>query len=329
MGRIRFGGILGDMHPQLQAIEATHGVFLRSEILALGYRDEHITRFTRRGIWIRVRRGAFVSGETWRAASEADRYRIFCSAALRQARTLVVASHTSAVAFHDGPLWGLDLDISHLTRTDGRTGRKEAHIQQHRGAIAEGDVMAHGPFQVMTPTRTALELTTVAPLDPCLCVMNDFLHRKLTTQEALEQRYATMHHWPESLKGDIVLRLADPRIESVGETRTFLVIWREGLPAPEPQYEIFDEYGNLVARVDFAWPEHGIFLEFDGREKYLQYRREGESVHDAILREKRREELICQITGWRCIRVVWADLERPGVLGMRLRNLFAISTTVA
>ena len=30
-----------------------------------------------------------------------------------------------------------------------------------------------------------------------------------------------------------------------------------------------------------------------------------------MLREKHREELICGLTGWRCIRIVWADLYHP------------------
>ncbi|UMG91172.1 hypothetical protein [Nocardioides sp. TF02-7] len=64
-----------------------------------------------------------------------------------------------------------------------------------------------------------------------------------------------------------------------------------------------------------------MFLEFDGREKYLKHRRPGESIEDAVLREKRREDLICQLTGWRCIRITWADLERPGVVAQRIRNL--------
>ncbi len=78
-----------------------------------------------------------------------------------------------------------------------------------------------------------------------------------------------------------------------------------------PNYEVFDSAGRLIARVDFAWPEFGVFLEFDGKEKYLKYLREGESVVDAVRREKKREEQICRATGWRCIRITWADLYTP------------------
>ena len=30
-----------------------------------------------------------------------------------------------------------------------------------------------------------------------------------------------------------------------------------------------------------------------------------------MLREKRREERVAELTGWRCIRITWADLAYP------------------
>ena len=64
-----------------------------------------------------------------------------------------------------------------------------------------------------------------------------------------------------------------------------------------------------------------MFVEFDGREKYWKHRREGESLEDYLVREKRREELICQLTGWVCIRITWADLAAPDLLARRVRKL--------
>ena len=69
------------------------------------------------------------------------------------------------------------------------------------------------------------------------------------------------------------------------------MFWRGGLPKPLSQYAVVDGHGRTVARLDFAWPEFGVFLEFDGKEKYTKYLKEGESVVDAVLREKKREEL--------------------------------------
>ena len=101
------------------------------------------------------------------------------------------------------------------------------------------------------------------------------------------------------------------------------MFWRGGLPMPVPQYQVVNGFGIAVARVDFAWPELGVFLEFDGREKYTKYLKEGASVVDAVLREKKREELICRITGWRCIRLTWADLYRPRETVDYIRSVLA------
>ncbi len=174
-----------------------------------------------------------------------------------------------------------------------------------------------------SPARTVLDVTTIAGVEPALCVANYFLHAGLTDGEQLTTRYCGMEHNPFTLRTDLVLRLADGRIESIGESRTFYLCWRHGLPAPRPQWVVRDEHGQEVARLDFAWPERRVWLEFDGREKYSRYLRPGESVADAVLREKRREDLVRELTGWRCVRITWADLADPVRLATRLRDLLA------
>ena len=41
-----------------------------------------------------------------------------------------------------------------------------------------------------------------------------------------------------------------------------------------------------------------------------------------MVREKQREDMICRLTGWRCIRVVWADLYTPQQTAARIRAMF-------
>ena len=72
-----------------------------------------------------------------------------------------------------------------------------------------------------------------------------------------------------------------------------------------------------------------MFLEFDGRIKYERLRREGETLEDVILREKRREERICLQTGWVCIRITWEDLARPAVTARRIRAILQSRRPVA
>jgi len=102
-------------------------------------------------------------------------------------------------------------------------------------------------------------------------------------------------------------------------------VWSQGLPAPEVNYPIFDENGVEVARVDLAWPAYGLFLEFDGKVKYEGLLRDGERASDVVVREKQREDMICRLTGWHCIRVVWADLYTPRQTADRVREMFRLT----
>jgi hypothetical protein len=72
-----------------------------------------------------------------------------------------------------------------------------------------------------------------------------------------------------------------------------------------------------------------VFLEFDGRAKYSAYLKPGEDPTDRMLAQQRREEAICRATGWVCIRITWADLERPEATARRIRDLLASRRRVA
>ena len=166
--------------------------------------------------------------------------------------------------------------------------------------------------------RSVAETCTIAAVEPSLTVANSLLHSGVIDMDGLREQTATTRSWPRSLTTDLVRRLADRRIESVAESRAFHLFWREHIPRPEPQVEVFDELGRLVGRVDFAWAQYGVFGEIDGRLKYLFMRRQGETLDEFLLREKRREELICALTGWVCIRITWEDLARPHLLARRI-----------
>jgi very-short-patch-repair endonuclease len=293
-------------------------IWLRRELLAAGHSDRDLTLLVKAGHLRRIRRGAFVDSSVYDASDQAGRHRLLARAVAKQAKTRLIVSHSSAVAFHDGPTWGLPLNTTHVTRPDGRAGRAEAGVRQHQGVVLDGDVVVRRGLEVMSETRAALETTTCVPTEVGLVVVADFLHRGLTTINDLRTRYGRMSNHPFTLRTDLVLRLADPRLESVGECRTLFMCYRAGVPAPTPQYELHDHLGDLIARLDFAWPEHKVWLEFDGRQKYVKFLNEGETVVDVVLREKKRESMISELTGWRCIRITWADLDRPAATVARI-----------
>lgn len=294
-------------------------IMLRRDLLGQGYDDRAIHRRLKSGEWVRIRQGAYVTTGSWQALDRAGRHALLARAVVAQAKTGIVVSHASGLPFHDAPTWGIPLDAVHVTRTDGRAGRSEAGIRQHGGLIRNGDVVHRDGLPVMSATRLALEVTTVAGVEASMCVVSHLLHTRQTTEAALAERYQSMKQWPRSLRTDLVLRLSDRRFESVGESRVYFLCFREGLPMPQPQYEIVNADGTVIARVDFAWPELGVFLEFDGMVKYEKLLQEGQRASDVVLAERDRERRICQLTGWQCIRVSWSDLADPARLAAKIR----------
>jgi hypothetical protein len=301
-------------------------VMLRSELLAVGHSDRNLSRLVRAGVLQRVRRGAYVDGQAWAAAGADERHVLAARAVVKQGQTRLVVSHASALPLFGAPTWGFCLDHVHVTRPDLRCGRKERGVRQHRGVLLNADVTMRRGLEVTSGTKTALDVTRCAGMEASLIAINFLLRGGFTTLADLRERYVTMAHDPFTLKTDLVLRLADPRPESVGEVRTAYLLHRGGVPAPIPQYQLYDDRGELVARLDFAWPELRVWLEFDGREKYLTFLRDGETVVDAVLREKARESRIAEMTGWRCIRVTWADLERPRATVTRIVAMLGVAT---
>ena len=133
--------------------------------------------------------------------------------------------------------------------------------------------------------------------------------------------------WPRWLGGRTrqarrALALLDPRSESAGESVSRVRLHEAGLPAPEPQHEIYGEDGRFVARVDFCWKEKRTIGEFDGKIKYGRSLKPGQSIEDVLFEEKRREDALRDL-GWQIVRWLWADLYRPGVIRDRVLRAFA------
>lgn len=103
-----------------------------------------------------------------------------------------------------------------------------------------------------------------------------------------------------------------PPTESILETLMVQLIRTVlSLPPPVRQYEIFDEHGRFVARVDLCWPELGIFIELDGQQH------KGQPVYDAS-----RETAVVAATGWLCGRFTWDEVVRtPTSTARRMARL--------
>lgn len=295
-------------------------VVLRRELIAEGFTDRDIRAHVRAGALTKLRYGAYAPTDLVKELDEAGMMRARARAVLRTAHESAVLSHQNSLAEHGVPLWGVGLDETHLTRRDGRAGRREAGVVHHRASLGKRWWAVRDGVATTHPARAAIEVATAHGAEAGLVAACGVLHHELATPAELREVAMDAMRWPGSLGTRLVLARADGRLTNVAEARTWHLFFEQRVPRPEPQVEVFDEHGNLLGIVDFLWAKLGVFLEFDGRIKYEQHRRPGESLADYLMREKRREEQICVRKGWICIRVTWADLQRPALLARRIRT---------
>jgi len=301
---------------------AEAGYIARAEILELGFDDAYIQRRLRAKEWTRIRPGAYAVTADWLTRSPVEQHLIRARSVQRHARCEVVLSHTTALLAHGIPVWEPELDEVQVTGPRS-AGRREAGVRHHRGSLLDGDIVDLDLDRVTCPARAVLEYTTRTDLEHGLVAADGALHKSLATTEQLSERVERMAKWPGAMVLRLLLALTDARVESPGESRVRHLCWVFGLPMPVPQFEVFDAAGRLIARLDLAWPELGVYLEFDGRVKYDQLARAGEDAVDVVMREKVRQQHVGDLLGWDCIRVVWAELAHPDRLAARIEQRLA------
>jgi hypothetical protein len=299
---------LADRWSALQAIARREGAFLRREAVEHAVDDAALRRATRAGRLVRVRHGAYTFPSEW-DGDDRHRHVVRSRAAMRVLGDRVALSHHSASALLGIDLWDVPFDQVHVTRLDGGAGRTEGDIRHHEGLVLDDDIVDVAGLRVMRPVRAALESASLSGLERGLVTVDSGLRSGLFTAADLAAQHALMQCWPGTQHLHLVTRLADARSGSVGESRSRYFFYANRLPAPELQFPVYYG-GRLVGITDFAWPALGVLGEFDGRVKYGRLLRPGEDPGDAVFREKRREDLLRRVTGWRMIRLVWADLHR-------------------
>ena len=91
-----------------------------------------------------------------------------------------------------------------------------------------------------------------------------------------------------------VLPLVDGGAQSPQESRTRLVLIDAGLPKPETQILVYDDYGDFVARVDMGYEEVRVGIEYDGAQHWT----------DPEQRERDIDRHVAlQGLGWTIVRV--------------------------
>lgn len=191
---------------------------------------------------------------------------------------------------------------SHLTAppidtcksTDSRVERPGI-AGKRRFTLLPADVEVVHDLRVTSALRTALDLGRRLWRYDALAALDGALRIGVDHQELLEQ----MKRF-KGQRGVVQLRelapLADGRAESPGESALRLRWHEAGLPKPEPQFEITDQWGRTIYRLDVPLPELAFGAEYDGEENHTEPK---DRAHDLARRQDLADRFGWEVKGFR------------------------------
>lgn len=218
---------------------------------------------------------------------------------------LVLDCPTAAAATSAAAIWGLEMlapppaelvlvtadGVVHGERRDDyvlRAAELPAHHLRERFGV-----------RLTSAARTVVDLARAGTLAEGVVVADSALRRGQVSKGELEAMLHDCARWPGIGRAGQVLKLADPKAESVLESVSRVSMHEQHLPAPRTQVVLCSEHGEPCGRVDFFWEESGVIGEADGVGKYDAAR--GRSTRDIVRAEKRREERLADL-GYEIVR---------------------------
>jgi len=283
-----------------------HGIFPAAHAVAAGLtRDQRDTR-VRLGRWEVLHPGIY------RIAGAPESWRAQLLAACWAAHSLAAASHRSAAELWDLP--GRTTDHLEVICRRKRRALVGGLVVHESKLLRSEDLEEVDGIPVTTVEQTLLGLAAVVSSTVVEMAIDRALHRKLTTRERLDEfvnvKGARGRNGIGVLRG--LVRQLDPLAgvpESAMETRLKQLLRRHGLPAPVFQY-VVRHHGQFVARVDAAYPELRVAIEYDSYEHHVG--------RLAIVRDNDRRNVLRDID-WDLVTFTASDIAHDG--GPALRAL--------
>ncbi len=186
--------------------------------------------------------------------------------------------------------------------------RSPPEIRTHRNRIEQDEIGLVAGIPVTSAVRTALDIgcwyptmTAVAGID----ALARAVHITVADVELLARRYTGRRGIAPARQA---VALFDPGAQSPKESWLRVVLIQAGLPRPQTQIPVLNEFGIAIAYLDMGWEDVKVAVEYDGeqhRGDRAQYRW-----------DLRRLEML-QRLGWIIVRVVAGD--RPAEIISRVR----------
>ena len=213
-----------------------------------------------------------------------------------------IYSHISAALIHGLPVAYPVTHQIEVVRPGVNRRFKSIHVrgnqipQAHRATI--------GGAELTTLERTLIDVARSYNLDVSVPMIDDALHRELTTRETILTTLAQCLEKRNGLKVRLAIDLADARRESPAEAVAAVRFYEHGITGVEPQVTFRADSLNRDIRVDFCHRRARLIIEIDGIGKlYL-----GSGVPRQELEAERRREQWLRDQGWQVIRISWKEL---------------------
>ena len=208
----------------------------------------------------------------------------------------------------------LDHSRPHVTVPAGGRHLSRAAIVCHRRDLLDDERTIVDGIPVTTGERTFVDLGSALRLPRLVALGDDLLRRGLLDQDLLHT--IVERSWKQ--RGIVNVRkaaaLLDARSESPQESVARVLIGQAGLPLPEPNVDIFDDFGEFLARGDLVYRDLKIVIEYDG-EHHLSREQQAK---DAARRHRLARN------GWFVITIVADDLRQPRLLIRKVREALAL-----
>lgn len=288
------------------------------ELLRFGLNSRGIKKLVDSDVLYRLRHGCYVRSDKWSALGPKrqamERIMAHAHGTLTSSTGGLVYSHLSAARLHGLFVWGVDDKVHVLHPARPSSDRSGKDVRGHTETFTEDDVVVVRGLRVTTLERTVFDCVRMLSYPKALVIMDHGLRlganiSALTDMAALSAGKRGVRTLRK------VLDNADPRSESAGETLTRELLQRLHIRPPQPQFEVQSRLGRH--RMDFAWKQEKLALEFDGRTKYFDYK----PTDEVIFQERRREKALME-EGWRFIRVEWKDLFNERAFKERILRAF-------
>ena len=219
-----------------------------------------------------------------------------------------VVAGFAAAALH-GSKWADDTRVVELIHDNWRS---PAGIQTHRDRIEDDETELVAGIPVTSPVRTVLDLGCWYPTMTAVAAI-DSLGRAIDIRPAdvamLARRCARRRGIARARQA---LELFDSGAQSPKESWLRVVLIQAGLPRPQTQISVHDEFGNPIAYLDMGWEDVKVAVEYDGEQHRVDRRQYTWDV-------RRLESL--ERLGWIVVRVVAGD--RPAEVVARVRAALA------